>query len=76
MSAGVRAKLLAGLPYLAVAPDGRRRRAATSTSPSTDTLPASARRDGEADAAALAEQWALGTAMTRIIDALDAVGAR
>lgn len=72
MSAGVRAKLDAGRPYLAIAPtvvevvrdldlpevDGR-------LHPLAD-----ARR---ADAAALAERWALGAAMTRIVDALDAV---
>ena len=72
MSAGVRAKLDACRPYLAVAPtvvevvrdldlpevDGR-------LHPLAD-----ARR---ADAAALAERWALGAAMTRIVDALDAV---
>jgi 5'-3' exonuclease len=72
MSAGVRNKMLAGLPYLAVAPqvvavvrdlplaevDARLR-------PLTD--------DEKADAEALAERWALGAAMARIVGALDAV---
>ncbi len=70
MSAGVRAKIDAALPYLEVAPtvvevvknldlpdvDSRLR-------PLTDTE--------RTDAAALADEWALGTAMTRIITALD-----
>lgn len=70
MSAGVRSKILAALPYLDVA--------STVVEvvkdlelPATDArlrAPDDAQR---ADAAALAEQWALGTAMTRIIDALD-----
>ena len=72
MPAGVRAKVLAGLPYLAVAPrvvavvrdlplevPDRRLRA----------LDAQAKTD----AAALAERWALGSSMTRIVDALDTV---
>jgi 5'-3' exonuclease len=75
MSAGIQSKILTGLPYLAVAPtvvevvkdldladtDSRLR-------PLDDA--------GRADAAALAERWALGTAMTRILDALDAVAGR
>lgn len=74
MSAGVRSKVLTGLPYLAVAPrvvavvrdlplevpDARLR-------PLTD--------QAKADAAALAERWSLGTSMNRIVDALDALDA-
>jgi len=72
MSAGVRNKVLAGLPYLAVAPqvvavvhdlplevpDARLR-------PLDDAA--------KTDAETLAERWALGAAMTRIVTALDAV---
>lgn len=72
MSAGVRSKILAALPYLDVAP--------TVVEVVKDLdLPAPDARlralgDAQrADAATLAEQWALGTAMTRIIDALDRV---
>jgi 5'-3' exonuclease len=74
MSAGVRSKILAALPYLDVAP--------TVVEVVKDLdLPAPDARlralgDAQrADAATLAEQWALGTAMTRIIDALDRVAA-
>ena len=38
-----------------------------------DTLLRPLHESAKQDAAALAEQWALGTAMTRIIDALDAL---
>lgn len=72
MSAGVRSKILAAIPYLDVAP--------TVVEVVKDLdLPAPDARlralgDAQrADAATLAEQWALGTAMTRIIDALDRV---
>ena len=75
MSAGIRSKILAGLPYLAVAPtvvevvkDLDLDESDSLLRPPDDTA--------RADAAALAEQWALGTAMTRIIDALDAAGGR
>jgi 5'-3' exonuclease len=75
MSAGIQSKILTALPSLAVAPtvvevvkdleledvDSRLR-------PLTD--------QARVDAAALAEQWALGTAMTRIVDALETVGTR
>jgi len=73
MSAGVRSKILAGLPYLAVAPtvvevvkdldldlDAR------------DWLLQPLDDRARADAEALADRWALGTAMTRIIGALGA----
>jgi len=72
MSAGIRAKLDAGRPYLEVAPtvvnvvrdlplpdvDSR-------LHPLTDAQ--------RTDASALAEKWALGTSMTRLVDALAAV---
>jgi 5'-3' exonuclease len=72
MSAGVRTKLQAALPYLAVAP----KVVAVVRDldlPETDTLLRPLDESAKRDAAALAERWALGTAMTRIIDALDAV---
>ena len=72
MSAGIRAKLGAGRPYLEVAPtvvnvvrdlplpdvDSR-------LHPLTDAQ--------RTDASALAEKWALGTSMTRLVDAFAAV---
>lgn len=75
MSAGVQSKILAGLPYLAVAPTVVE---VVKDLPLAQT-DARLRVPGEksrADAAALAEQWALGTAMTRIIDALETAGGR
>ena len=70
MSAGVRAKLLAGLPYLAVAPQVVAVvRDLPLTVPDTRLRPLD--DDGKADATSLAERWALGTAMTRIVAALD-----
>lgn len=72
MSAGVRAKIDAGRPYLSVAP--------TVVEVVRDLpLPEVDARLRPLDAAAkaatssLAERWALGTAMTRILDALDRV---
>jgi 5'-3' exonuclease len=44
--------------------------------PETDSRLRPLDQTQRADAASLAEQWALGTAMTRIIDALDAAGSR
>jgi 5'-3' exonuclease len=72
MSAGIRTKLLSALPYLAVAPKVV---AVVRDLDLTDadTLLRPLDDGAKQDAAALAEQWALGTAMTRIIDALDAV---
>ena len=71
MSAGVRAKLLASLPYLAVAPEVVAVvRDLDLAEP--DTLLRPLDESAKKDAAALAERWALGAAMTRIIDALDA----
>lgn len=72
MSAGVRAKILAALPYLEVAP----RVVAVVRDlplavPDTRLRPLSAQQ--KADAVALAETWALGTAMNRIVDAFDAL---
>jgi 5'-3' exonuclease len=73
MSAGVRAKMLAGAPYLAVAPQ-----VVAVVRDLPLTVPDSTLRplDDEArdHATALAERWALGTAMSRILDALDGVG--
>ena len=66
------AKLLASLPYLAVAPEVVAVvRDLALTEP--DTLLRPLDESAKQDAAALAERWALGAAMTRIIDALDAV---
>ena len=74
MSAGVRAKILAGLPYLAVAP-----KVVAVVRDLPLAVPDSRLRplddDAKTDASALAERWALGTAMNRIVDALDAVDA-
>ncbi|WP_203579260.1 5'-3' exonuclease [Microbacterium hibisci] len=72
MAAGVRAKVLAGLPYLAVAPQV----VAVVRDLELDVPDPRLRpldEQQKADAAALAERWALGAAMTRIIDALDTV---
>jgi 5'-3' exonuclease len=72
MSAGIRAKILAGLPYLAVAPQVVavvRDLALDVPDPRLHPLDGTAK----ADAAALAERWALGAAMTRIVSALDTV---
>ncbi len=75
MSAGIRTKILTGLPYLAVAPT------VVEVVKDLDLAEGDSRLRslddaGRADAVALAEQWALGTAMKRILDALDAIGAR
>ena len=74
MSAGVRAKLAAGGPYLAVAP----RVVAVVRDlpiPEFDSRLHPLGEKAKADAAALAERWALGAAMTRIVDALDRIDA-
>ncbi|MBW9093996.1 5'-3' exonuclease [Microbacterium jejuense] len=72
MSAGVRAKVLAGLPYLSVAP-----RVVAVVRDLDLQVPEHRLRPldetAKADAAALAERWALGGAITRIVDALDTV---
>jgi len=75
MSAGIQSKILAGLPYLAVAPT------VVEVVKDLDLAETDSRlrvpgEKSRADAAALAEQWALGTAMARIIDALEAAGGR
>jgi 5'-3' exonuclease len=73
MSAGVRTKVLAGLPYLAVAPQVVAVvRDLPLQVPDHRLRPLD--EAAKADAAALAERWALGTAVTRIVDALDSVG--
>lgn len=72
MSAGVRAKLIAGAPYLAVAP----KVVAVVRDlplPEIDSRLRPLDEKAKADAAALADRWALGSAMTRIVDALDKV---
>jgi len=75
MSAGLRSKIMAGLPYLAVAPTVVEVVKDLDLGEGDSQLRALA-DTARADAAALAEQWALGTAMTRIIDALEATGTR
>lgn len=72
MSAGVRAKLHAGRDYLAVAPTvvGVVRDLNLAAVDATLPAPDASRR---ADAASLAERWALGGSMTRLLDALDAI---
>lgn len=72
MSAGVRAKLLAGLPYLAVAPTvvGVVRDLPL---PEADARLRPLDASQKTDAVALAERWALGTPVDRLIEALDAV---
>jgi 5'-3' exonuclease len=70
MSAGVRAKLAAGASYLAVAPK------VVAVVRDLDLPEIDARLrplgdDAKVAATTLADEWALGTAMTRIIDALD-----
>jgi 5'-3' exonuclease len=72
MSAAVRTKLQAALPYLAVAPKVVEV-VRDLDLPESDTLLRPLDAGAKRDATALAERWALGTAMTRIIDALDAV---
>ena len=72
MSAGIRAKLQTGLPYLAVAPKVVAVvRDLDLNVP--DTLLRPLDESAKKDAAALAERWALGAAMTRIVDILDTV---
>ena len=75
MSAGIQSKILTGLPYLAVAPTVVEVVKDLDLA-DTDSRLRAPDDAGRADAVALAEQWALGTAMKRILDALDAIGAR
>jgi 5'-3' exonuclease len=72
MSAGVRAKLDAGRPYLAVAP------AVVAVVrdldlPDVDSRLRPLTAEQKADAAALADRWALGSSIDRIIAALDGI---
>jgi 5'-3' exonuclease len=73
MSAGMASKILAALPYLEVAPTvvGVVR---DLDLPSVDARLHALDERSRKDAADLAERRGLGTAMTRIADALDAVG--
>jgi 5'-3' exonuclease len=75
MSAGIQSKILAGLPYLAVAPTVVEV-VKDLDLPETDSRLRALDDTSRADAASLAEQWGLGTAMTRILDALDAAVTR
>ena len=75
VSAGIRSKLEAGLPYLAVAPTVVEVVKDLDLGEPDYTLRPLDER-ARADAASLAEQWALGTAMTRVIAALDALASR
>jgi 5'-3' exonuclease len=72
MSAGVRAKLDAGRPYLAVAPTVVEV-VRDLPLPEIDARLRPLDEQRRADAASLAERWALGTAMTRIFETLDRV---
>ncbi len=72
MSAGVRAKLDAGRPYLAVAPTVVEV-VRDLPLPEIDARLRPLDEQRRADAASLAERWALGTAMTRILETLDRV---
>ncbi|MEZ3160841.1 5'-3' exonuclease [Microbacterium sp. BWT-B31] len=74
MSAGVRTKLTAALPYLEVAP----RVVAVVRDldlPAVDTALHPLDDRAKAHAAAFADRWSLGTAMTRLVDALKSSGA-
>jgi 5'-3' exonuclease len=74
MSAGVRAKLEAGAPYLAVAP----KVVAVVRDlplPEVDARLRPLDAERKAAAEALAERWALGSSMARITDALERVDA-
>ena len=74
MSAGVATKIGNALDYLAVAPRVVEV-VKTLDLPHVDARLRALDDEKKADAAAFAEQWALGAAMTRIIAALDAVDA-
>ena len=78
MSAGVRAKLLGALPYLAVAPKVVRvvRDLDLSADLATSDGRLTALADDERTAAlALASEWSLGTSMDRALAAIDTVSA-
>lgn len=70
MSAGVAAKVTKALPYLAVAPTVVEV-VKNLDLPSVDSRLRPLDEQQKTDAAALAERWALGAAMTRIVEALD-----
>lgn len=74
MSAGVASKITNALPYLAVAPTVVEV-VRNLDLPEVDSRLRPLDERQKTDASALAERWAIGSAMTRIIDALDAVGA-
>lgn len=74
MSAGIRAKIAAGADYLEVAPTVVEVVRDLDLSVADTTLRPLTSHDRE-EAAGLAERWALGGAMTRVIEALDAVTA-
>jgi 5'-3' exonuclease len=74
MSAGVASKITNALPYLEVAPTVVEV-VKTLDLPSVDSRLRPLDERAKADAAALAERWALGAAMNRIIEALDTVEA-
>ncbi len=71
MSAGIRAKLEAGRPYLAVAPKVVEV-VRTLDLPDVDARLRPLSEDQQRDASALAQQWALGASMTRLMEALHA----
>lgn len=75
MSAGVRAKITTALPYLAVAPQVVEVVKDLDLGEIDSRLPV-LDESARTDAAALADRWALGGAMTRVIDALDRLAAR
>lgn len=74
MSAGVAAKITNALPYLAVAPTVVEVVKSLDL-PAVDSRLRPLDEQQRTDAGALAERWAIGSAMTRIIDAFDNVGA-
>ena len=75
MSAGLRSKISAALPYLAVAPTVVEVSKNLDLGDVDSRLPAPD-ENARADAAALAEQWSLGSAMSRILDALGHAASR
>ncbi|WP_442575492.1 5'-3' exonuclease [Microbacterium sp. F51-2R] len=74
MSAGVAAKITNALPYLAVAPTVVEV-VKNLDLPAVDARLRPLEEQQRTDAVALAERWAIGSAMTRIIDAFDKLDA-
>jgi len=74
MSAGVAAKITNALPYLAVAPTVVEV-VKNIDLPAVDARLRALEEQQRTDAVALAERWAIGSAMTRIIDAFDKLDA-